>query len=67
MDRSLHLMQNGVDKHMNQTIQEWVMAMLQQTRLKLEFWVEPMQTVVYLINLSREKKSSFECHMFYGR
>ena len=33
-------------------IQERVTAMLQYSGLKLEFWAETVQTVVYLINLS---------------
>mgnify|MGYP000382592873 CR=1 FL=1 len=45
-------MQNGMMERINATIQERVMAMRQQSGLKLEFWAEALQMTAYLINLS---------------
>mgnify|MGYP002776780872 CR=1 FL=1 len=53
-------MQNGVAERINRTIQERVTTMLQHSGLKLEFWAEALQTVVYLINLSSSKAIKLE-------
>ena len=53
-------MQNGVAERINRTIQERVTTMLQQARLKLEFWAEAFQMAVYLINLASSRAIRLE-------
>ena len=53
-------MQNGVTEWINQIIQDRVTTMLQHYGLKLEFWAEALQTVVYLQNLSPSKAIRLE-------
>ena len=53
-------MQNGLAEQINRTIEERVTAMLQQARVKLEFWAEALQTAVYLINMAPSKAIRLE-------
>ena len=46
------LEQNGIAERMNQTIQERVISMLQQSGLLDGFWVEALLTGVHIINMS---------------
>ena len=44
--------QNNVAKRVNQTIQEWIVAMMQHTGLSCGFWAEALLTIVHIINMS---------------
>ena len=44
--------QNGIAEHMNRTIQECVVSMLQHSGLSDDFWGEALVMAIHIINMS---------------